>query len=188
MSHAMNNNKKQDRADNGVGSVDWFCRAVAIAKTEENEAVGKGGDVGPMSDREKRAFWNGYWSAAHNIAHDLEALAQQAQPGALGLAKGSAAREIAAKLDGLLTVQINDRLGAGRWALVDLRGRLTRITDKDHTSEIWELDGKPILQTWPLKVEIVTEGHAIKLVVTQPYRTFSPNIAGQTRTAEPLKP
>ena len=108
-------------------------------------------------------------------------LEQRAQPGALGLAEGSAARETAAKLDGLLTVQINACLGAGQWALVDLRGRLTRITDKDHTSEIWELDGKPILQTWPLKVETVTEGHAIKLVVTQPYRTFSPNIAGQGR-------
>lgn len=103
-------------------------------------------------------------------------LEQQTQPGAAGLASGSAARETAAKLDSLLTVQINDRLGDGQWALVDLRGRLTRFTDRDQTSEIWELDGKPILQTWPLKVETVTEGHAIKLVVTQPYRTFAPNI------------
>lgn len=102
-------------------------------------------------------------------------LEQQAQPGALGLAEGSAARETAGKLEGLLMVQINARLGEGKWALVDLRGRLTRITDRDNTSEIWELDGEPILQTWPIKVDTVTEGHAIKLVVTQPYRTFSPN-------------
>lgn len=102
-------------------------------------------------------------------------LEQRAQPGALGLASGSAARETAEKLDGLLMVQINDRLGEGKWSLVDLRGRLTRITDRDHTSEIWELDGKPILQTWPIKVETVHEGHAIKLVVTQPYRTIPPN-------------
>jgi hypothetical protein len=101
-------------------------------------------------------------------------LGQQAQPSALGELSGSAARETAAKLDGLLTIQINAHLGAGSWVLTDLRGRLTRITDKDHTSEIWELDGKPILQTWPVKIETVTEGHAIKMVVTQPCRTFSP--------------
>jgi hypothetical protein len=90
------------------------------------------------------------------------------------------AREAAAKLDGLLTTQINETLGVGSWAVGDLRGRLTRITDKDCTSEIWELDGKPIMQTWPVKVETVAEGHAIKIVVTQPYRTFPPNSVSAT--------
>lgn len=84
----------------------------------------------------------------------------------------SAARETARRLDDLLTDQINGRLGIGQWELVDLHGRLTRVTDKEHTSEIWELDGKPILQTWPLKFETVVEGCVTKLVMTQPYRTF----------------
>lgn len=56
---------------------DLFSRAVALAKTEENEAVGKGGDISPLSERETKAFWNGYWAAAHNISHGLEELARE---------------------------------------------------------------------------------------------------------------
>lgn len=53
-----------------------LARAVEIAKSEEASAVGKGGEVStqcPPEDKDK-AFWNGYWSAAHNIAHDIAGL------------------------------------------------------------------------------------------------------------------
>jgi hypothetical protein len=52
---------------------DMKRRAAEIAETEESMAAGKGGEVSaacPPEDKEK-AFWNGYWSAAHNIAHDI---------------------------------------------------------------------------------------------------------------------
>ena len=56
---------------------DLFSRAVAIAKTEESESAGKGGDISPLNDRETKAYWNGYWAAAHNIAHDIAELARE---------------------------------------------------------------------------------------------------------------
>jgi hypothetical protein len=49
---------------------------VKIAEDEESEAAPKGGEVSnkcPPDDKAK-AFWNGYWSAAHNIAADIKKL------------------------------------------------------------------------------------------------------------------
>ena len=48
-------------------------KCVKIAEDEETEAAPKGGEVSDkcLPDDKIKAYWNGYWSAAHNIAADI---------------------------------------------------------------------------------------------------------------------
>lgn len=86
---------------------------------------------------------------------------------------GSAlASEHAGKLDQLLRTEVSNALGNEAWLIVDLANRMRRVRVEGQEQETITLDGKPIMELWPLTVETVTEGDSVRVVVTQKYRTF----------------
>lgn len=55
---------------------DALASAVQLSKEYESAGASHGGEVAPdvTPEAKDKAFWNGYWCAAHNIAHDISEL------------------------------------------------------------------------------------------------------------------
>ncbi len=82
------------------------------------------------------------------------------------------AAEQVKRLDEIIRIEINQRLGTDAWMISDLAGRV-RIEKVDgETHETYVLDGKPLLQVWPPTVDTKNDGVKVIVTVTQEYRTF----------------
>jgi hypothetical protein len=86
----------------------------------------------------------------------------------------SLARDSAKAIDEIIRDAINATIG-GDWVIADLRGRLQRITIQGQAPETYYLDGKPILELWPVELETVNDGKSFVVHATRQYRTFQHN-------------
>lgn len=75
--------------------------------------------------------------------------------------------------DDLLGKAITEVIGEG-WSLIDLKGRLQSVRVRDEPQETIMLDGKPLVELWPVELETVNEGGKITIKATRRYRTFRP--------------
>ena len=74
--------------------------------------------------------------------------------------------------DNLIRVAINEAIGNDAWIIGDIASRMCRVKKEGQESEIYTLDGNPILEIWPPTMETVQEGNSMKLVASRKYRTF----------------
>lgn len=106
---------------------------------------------------------------------------QTPPPDSLGSPSGyasSLAHESAKNTDAILTAAIEAVIGLG-WEVSDLKGRLACVNIQGQPQETYTLDGKPILELWPIQLETINEGGKFTMKVTRNYRTFSPhNVKG----------
>jgi len=75
--------------------------------------------------------------------------------------------------DEILSSEITAMIGEG-WIIADLRGRLQSVRVRDEPQETITLDGKPLVELWPVELETVNEGGKITIKATRRYRTFRP--------------
>lgn len=67
------------------------------------------------------------------------------------------ARQAAAQKEAMFVTAVDNALGKGNWTMDSLHNRIMRQTYGASDIEVVELDGKPILQYGPLKVEPVRD-------------------------------
>ena len=118
-----------------------------------------------------------------NLARAAAALASTSQPPKMYCPTDSLAHESAKKTDAILTGAINAVIGKG-WQICDLKGRLSCVKIAGHPQETITLDGKPLVELWPVELETVSENGKITIKATRNYRTFSP----VNSLAQPPKP
>jgi hypothetical protein len=92
----------------------------------------------------------------------------------------SLARDSAKATDEILSAEITAMVGDG-WMIADLRGRLQSVRVRDEPRETILLDGKPLVELWPVELETVNEGGKITIKATRRYRTFRPQNAEVSR-------
>jgi hypothetical protein len=85
----------------------------------------------------------------------------------------SLARDSAKATDEIFSAEITAMVGEG-WMIADLRGRLQSVRIRDQPQETITLDGKPLVELWPVELETVNEGGKITIKATCRYRTFRP--------------
>ena len=85
----------------------------------------------------------------------------------------SLAHDSAKATDEILSAEITAAVGEG-WMIADLRGRLQSVRVRDEPQETITLDGKPLVELWPVELETVNEGGKITIKATRRYRTFRP--------------
>ena len=91
----------------------------------------------------------------------------------------SLAHESAKNTDAILTDAISAVIGRG-WEVSDLKGRLACVKIQGQPQETYTLDGKPILELWPIQLETINEGGKFTIKATRNYRTCSPHNVKQS--------
>ena len=106
---------------------------------------------------------------------------QTSPPEVLGSPSGyasSLAHESAKNTDTILTDAISAVIGRG-WEVSDLKGRLACVKIQGQPQETYTLDGKPILELWPIQLETINEDGKFTMKCTLNYLTFPPqNVQG----------
>jgi hypothetical protein len=90
-----------------------------------------------------------------------------------GACSASLAQDTAKATDVILSQAITAMVGEG-WMIADLRGRLQSVRVRDEPQETILLDGKPLVELWPVELEAVNEGGKITITAKRRYRTFRP--------------
>jgi len=126
------------------------------------------------------------WSPDYNSKLTLQSL-KGLTPSDAAAGSVSLARDFAKMTDELLGKAITAVIGEG-WALLDLKGRLQSVRVRNEPQETIMLDGKPLVELWPVELETFNEGGKITIKATRKYRTFTPqNDQGDGRR-EPAPP
>jgi hypothetical protein len=115
---------------------------------------------------------------------------QTPPPDSLGSPSGyasSLAHESAKNTDAILTDAITAVIGKG-WQICDLKGRLACVKIQGQPQETYTLDGKPILELWPIQLETINEGGKFTIKATRNYRTFSPHNVQAMASADTQTP
>lgn len=80
-------------------------------------------------------------------------------------------KEQGEKKDSILGFAIKTALGS-----VDVLSVVSRLqclkSGRENDGSIWLLDGRRLVQFWPIEVKTVHEGHKCEIVATMPYKTF----------------
>ena len=82
--------------------------------------------------------------------------------------------ESAEMTEKILGIEITKTLGKG-WVLADLKGRVQLVKVQDEPQETFLLDGKPILQLWPVKLTPEIQDGTSVMTASRCYRTFTQN-------------
>lgn len=85
----------------------------------------------------------------------------------------SLARDSAKTTDEILSAEITAMVGDG-WMIADLQGRLQSVRVRNEPQETILLDGKPLVELWPVELKTVNKGGKITIKATRRYRTFRP--------------
>lgn len=83
----------------------------------------------------------------------------------------SLARTSAKEIETIISAEITQMLGEG-WLIDDLRGRLQSVRVCNEPQETISLDGKPLIELWPVELKTVNEGGKITIKAIRRYRTF----------------
>lgn len=73
--------------------------------------------------------------------------------------------EVAKNTDAILTDAITAVIGKG-WQICDLKARLACVKIQGQSQETYTLDGKPILELWPIQLETINEGGKFTMKAT----------------------
>lgn len=77
-------------------------------------------------------------------------------------------RKVAAMKDLLVRDAITRRLAGAPWQLADLVGRLERRVCPGSAVEFWLMDGRPLIDLWPVRFELKQEGNSHVVALTIP--------------------
>lgn len=85
------------------------------------------------------------------------------------------------KTDSIIRVHVTRALGNDQWILIDIASRMQRVQRIGEPQEVITLDGKPLLELWPVEVTTEPDGNAIKVVATQKYRSLLPDEQSESK-------
>lgn len=83
--------------------------------------------------------------------------------------------------DNLLRACVNQALGSDQWLMTDIVKRMRRVHRVGEESETYMLDDKPLLEVWPITIEMVQDGDTMKIVASCKYLTFPPHPQSTTQ-------
>ena len=83
----------------------------------------------------------------------------------------SLAKDLAKQTDEIIGAEITAMIGDG-WTIDEMRGRLKRVQVRGDTKETILLDGKPLVELWPISMETQIAYPSVGINITRDYRTF----------------
>ena len=109
----------------------------------------------------------------------------EASPGRFATAAcyESLAQGMAEKTDKSIAEAITSSIGDG-WNIAELKGRLGIVRLRNAPKETLTLDGKPIMELYPVELTTEQRGSSTVITAAQNYRTLSHNVLSSPTTTQ----